>query len=282
MKLPYPLHCLVMCLLAAVLLVPVQAATAKKRSYKLGERTLKQGHKGKDVKSLQRYLTRAGVETGADGVFGSATTRAVRAFEKAQRRKVDGVVTRTDVTVLKDVARNGGAVASAVKTGGALPKSLKPKTPAKADAPDAPAAPRPLGPGTKATIGPDGLATAPASAPPVVQAVIAAGNRIARKPYIYGGGHGKWEDEGYDCSGSVSYALWGGGLLKQSMPSGGFMKWGAPGPGKWITVYANPGHMYMVVAGLRFDTSGRARAGTRWQKDPRPTQEYVISHPPGL
>ena len=271
---------LILCFVVLVLLVPVQAATAKKRSYKLGERTLRQGHEGKDVRSLQRYLTRAGVETDADGIFGSGTTRAVRAFEDAQRRKVDGIVSRTDVPVIMDVARNGGAVASATTTGGALPKNRKIKV-----APEpAPAAPAPLalGPGMVATVGPDGLATAPALAPPVVQAVIAAGNKIATMPYIYGGGHGKWEDAGYDCSGSVSYALHGAGLLEQSMPSGGFMKWGDPGPGQWITVYANPGHMYMVVAGLRFDTSGRSRAGTRWQADPRPTQNYTISHPPGL
>ena len=266
---------LTMCLVAVVLLVPVQAASAKKRSFSLGERTLKQGDKGKDVRSLQRFLGRAGVETGVDGVFGSGTRRAVRAFEEAQRRTVDGVVTRDDVAVLKDVARNGGAVASAATTGGALPKNQKPAAPPE---------PKPLalGPGMVATVGEDGLATAPALAPPVVQAVIAAGNKIATTPYIYGGGHGKWEDAGYDCSGSVSYALHGAGLLEQSMASGGFMNWGDPGPGQWITVYANPGHMYMVVAGLRFDTSGRARAGTRWQKDPRPTQRYTISHPPGL
>ena len=283
MKLPYPLRCLVMCLAAIVLLVPVQAASAKKRSYKLGDRTLKQGHEGKDVRSLQRYLTRAGAATGTDGVFGSGTTRAVRAFERAQRRTVDGVVTRSDVAVIKDVARNGGAVASAVTTGGALPKNQKPKVATDAtDAPEAPPAPKPLGPGQVATVGPDGLATAPASAPPVVQAVIAAGNKIATKPYIYGGGHGRWEDAGYDCSGSVSYALHGAGLLEQSMPSGGFMKWGEPGPGQWITIYSNPGHMYMVVAGLRFDTSGRKSAGTRWQTDPRPKQSYSVRHPPGL
>ena len=267
------LYRLTLCLVAVVLLVPVQPASAKKRSFSLGERTLKQGHKGRDVKSLQRYLDRTGVDVDVDGVFGRGTKRAVRSFEESQRRKVDGVVSRTDVAVLKDVARNGGAVVSAAATGGALPKSQKPAS-----------APKPLalGPGMVATVGADGLATAPALAPPIVQQVIAAGNLIALKPYIYGGGHGRWEDAGYDCSGSVSYALHGAGLLEQSMPSGGFMNWGDPGPGQWITTYANGGHMYMVVAGLRFDTSGRARAGTRWQKDPRPTQSYSVRHPPGL
>ncbi len=268
-----------MCLLAVVLLVPGQAP-AKKKSFAFGERTLKEGRKGADVKTLQRYLARVGISLGTDGVYGPTTTAAVRTFEAAQRRKVDGKVTRTDARIIKDVAVNGGAVASASVTGGALPKNQKIVVPKRAaPAADAPLA---LGPGETATVGSDGLAVAPASAPPQVQAVIAAGNKIATMPYIYGGGHGKWEDAGYDCSGSVSYALHGAGLLDASMPSGGFMKWGAPGPGQWITVYANPGHMYMTVAGLRFDTSGRARAGTRWQKDPRPTQNYVISHPPGL
>ncbi|HVF79106.1 MAG TPA: peptidoglycan-binding domain-containing protein [Solirubrobacteraceae bacterium] len=270
---------LILCFVAVVLLVPVQAASAKKRSYSLGDRTLKQGHTGKDVRSLQRFLTRAGVETAADGVFGSGTTRAVKAFEDAQRRKVDGVVSRPDVAVIMDVARNGGAVASAVKTGGALPKNLKIKV-----APPAPEAPPPLvlGPGMQATVGPDGYAVAPALAPPIVQQVIAAGNLIAHKPYIYGGGHGKWEDAGYDCSGSVSYALHGAGLLETAMPSGGFMNWGDAGPGQWITIYAHGGHMYMVVAGLRFDTSGRTRAGTRWQADMRSTSGYTVRHPKGL
>ena len=269
------LYRLTLCLVAVVALVPVQAHA--KRSYKLGDRTLKQGHTGKDVKSLQRYLSRAGVQTTADGVFGSSTKRSVRLFEEVQRRAVDGVVTRADVLVIKDVAVNGGAVASAAATGGALPKNQKIRAPAPAEPP-----PLALGPGDIATVDANGFAVAPASAPPVVQAVIAAGNRIAHKPYIYGGGHGRWEDAGYDCSGSVSYALHGGGLLEQSMPSGGFMTWGDPGPGQWITIYAHGGHMYMVVAGLRFDTSGRSRAGTRWQADMRSTSGYTVRHPPGL
>ena len=266
---------LTMCLVVVCLLVPVQATA--KRSYKLGDRTLKQGHKGKDVRSLQRYLTRSGIDTHADGVFGSGTKRSVRLFERAQRRSVDGVVSKRDVAVLKDVARNGGAVASAATTGGALPKNQKMRVPRPETAP-----PLALGPGMTATVDANGFATAPALAPPVVQAVIAAGNKIAHKPYIYGGGHGRWEDAGYDCSGSVSYALHGAGLLDQSMPSGGFTDWGDSGPGQWITIYANGGHMYMVVAGLRFDTSGRTRAGTRWQADMRSTSGYSVRHPPGL
>ena len=267
-----PLFRIAICLLAVVLLVPGQAS-AKKKNWSFGERTLKEGRAGKDVKTLQKYLARVGIPVGTDGVFGAGTKAAVITFEAAQRRKVDGKVTRTDARVIKDVAVNGGAVASASVTGGALPKNQKMVV-------AQPAAPAPLalGPGMTATVGADGLATAPALAPPPVQAVIAAGNKIAKMPYIYGGGHGKWEDAGYDCSGSVSYALHGGGLLDEAMPSGSFMNWGEAGLGQWITIYANGGHIYMVVAGLRFDTSGRAGAGTRWQTAMRPSSGYQIRH----
>ena len=264
-----------MCLLAVVLLVPGQAA-AKKKNWSFGERTLKEGHKGKDVKTLQKYLARIGIQVGTDGAFGPGTKAAVLTFEEAQRRKADGKVTRTDAKVIKDVAVNGGAVASASVTGGALPKNQKMVL-------AEPAAPRPLvlGPGMTATVGADGLAVAPALAPPAIQAVIDAGNKIAKMPYIYGGGHGKWEDAGYDCSGSVSYALHFGGLLEDSMPSGGFMSWGENGAGQWITIYANGGHVYMTVAGLRFDTSGRTKSGSRWQADMRSAPGYTVVHPVG-
>ncbi len=264
--------------MAVMLLVPATGAGAKK-NWNLGDRTLREGAKGHDVEVLQDFLTRSGiVRAKADGVFGPSTTKAVRAFESYQQRRVDGIVTRLDVLVLRDVVTNGGAVAKAAKTGGAMPKNAaKPK-------PLAPEQPPPLalGPGMTATVGSDGLAVAPAQAPPIVQQVIAAGNKIAKMPYLYGGGHGKWEDSGYDCSGSVSYALHGAGLLETSMPSGGFTTWGAAGPGQWITIYAHGGHMYMVVAGLRFDTSGRSSAGTRWQAGARPTSGYAVRHPAGL
>ena len=109
-----------------------------------------------------------------------------------------------------------------------------------------------------------------------------AGNRIARLPYRYGGGHGRWEDSGYDCSGSVSYALHGAGLLRESAPATGFYRYGQPGPGRWITLYANGSHMYMVVAGLRFDTSGRSQTGSRWQVSQRSPGGFVVRHPTGL
>lgn len=116
----------------------------------------------------------------------------------------------------------------------------------------------------------------------VVARVIRAANRIARTPYRYGGGHGSFTDSAYDCSGSVSYALHGGGLLRSPLDSGSFMSYGRPGPGKHITIYANVGHMYMVVNGRRFDTSARSITGSRWTNEPRDTSSYVARHPPGL
>ena len=128
----------------------------------------------------------------------------------------------------------------------------------------------------------DGTAQAPASAPEAVKRVIAAGNQIAKLPYRYGGGHALLNDTGYDCSGSVSFALRGGGLFEGAAPSSGFYRYGESGPGRWITVYANGGHMYMVVAGLRFDTSGARQTGSRWQVEPRPATGYIVRHPQGL
>ena len=116
----------------------------------------------------------------------------------------------------------------------------------------------------------------------VVRRVIAAGNRIATKPYKYGGGHGTYNDSGYDCSGSVSYALHGAGLLRTPMASGGFMDYGRPGRGRHITIYANSGHAFMVVNGRRFDTSALRVTGSRWTSQPRSTGGYVARHPPGL
>jgi len=127
-----------------------------------------------------------------------------------------------------------------------------------------------------------GQAQAPPGAPPAVALVMAAGNAIAGLPYLYGGGHAGFKDTAYDCSGSVSYALASAGLVTSPMASGGFMSWGEPGPGKWITTYANAGHMFMVVAGWRFDTTALRGGGTRWTRDMRPTGGFVARHPPGL
>jgi len=129
---------------------------------------------------------------------------------------------------------------------------------------------------------PGGTAQPPAGAPAAVGLVMAAGNAIAGTPYLYGGGHGGFKDTAYDCSGSVSYALAAAGLVSSPMASGGFTSWGQPGKGKWITTYANAGHMFMVVGGWRFDTTALRGGGTRWTRSMRPTGGFVARHPPGL
>lgn len=128
----------------------------------------------------------------------------------------------------------------------------------------------------------DGLAIAPLGAPPVVQAVIAAGNQIARLPYRYGGGHATWIDTAYDCSASISFAFAAAGMLSSPLVSGQLAQWGEPGPGRWITIYAHGGHAFMEVAGLRFDTSGLRQTGSRWQTASRSTAGFAVRHPPGL
>jgi len=141
--------------------------------------------------------------------------------------------------------------------------------------------PAPLNPGQEAQVISESEASAPASAPQAVQEVIAAGNAIATTPYIWGGGHGSFESEGYDCSGAVSYALHGGGLIESPLDSTGLETWGEPGPGQWITVYANSGHAWMVVAGIAFDTVGGP--GPRWH-DPwvDSPEGFIARHPAGL
>jgi cell wall-associated NlpC family hydrolase len=209
--------------------------------------------RGRDVRVLQDYLTRAGFKTAVDGQFGRGTARRVRAWETQEERKVDGRVSRPDAKALRVTVESSSArkPLAAPTTG-------------------------------KAVVGPDGLAVAPTDAPPLVQAIIQAGNRIAKKPYKYGGGHGKWEDTGYDCSGSMSYAFHGAGMLDEALDSTGFESWGEAGEGTWVTIYAKGSHAFMVVAGLRFDTSGRANQGTRWQADMRSAAGYVVRHPAGL
>jgi cell wall-associated NlpC family hydrolase len=127
-------------------------------------------------------------------------------------------------------------------------------------------------------------AIAPANAPAMVKRVIAAANHIRTTPYIWGGGHGRWQDSGYDCSGAVSYALHGGKLLTSPLTSGSFETFGEAGPGRWITIYANASHAYMVVAGLRFDTAGDLNeSGPRWHPTvaAAATGSYVARHPIG-
>ncbi len=129
-----------------------------------------------------------------------------------------------------------------------------------------------------------GRAIAPPGAPPAVQRVIAAANRINDRPYVWGGGHLSFLSKGYDCSGAVSYALHGAGLLGTTMVSGQLAYWGEAGAGRWITVYANAEHVFMVVAGLRFDTRGDVAgvSGPRWKMARADPRHFVARHPPGL
>jgi septal ring factor EnvC (AmiA/AmiB activator) len=145
----------------------------------------------------------------------------------------------------------------------------------------APAAPAPVS-GQTAVLGADGLAAAPAGAPQAVKDVIAAANAIVGTPYLWGGGHGSFESSGYDCSGAVSYALNGGGLLTSPLDSTGLTTWGEPGEGNWITVYGNSGHAYAVIAGLRWDTSDTGGTGPKWHSDLRDNTGFISRHPSGL
>jgi hypothetical protein len=166
------------------------------------------------------------------------------------------------------------AVPASAQTGGTPPPGGTATTPTT---------PPPTGPAGRAKLRKDGTAVAPANAPPQVQAAIAAGNRIRTMPYRWGGGHRSFADTGYDCSGAVSYVLNGAGMLASPLPSGPLMGWGLPGKGYWISVYSNPSHVYMVVAGLRFDTSAvgeklRQGSGPRWRKTKRKPAGYVVRH----
>jgi hypothetical protein len=128
-----------------------------------------------------------------------------------------------------------------------------------------------------------GVALAPPDAPEPVQGAINAANTIVGRPYVWGGGHASFYSNSYDCSGAVSFALFGGGLIPQPLTSGDLMRWGAPGRGKWITVYANAGHTFVEIAGLRFDTVGAENGtGPRWHLATVSTAGFVARHPPGL
>jgi cell wall-associated NlpC family hydrolase len=231
----------------ALTLIPVSGASAAPYA----SRTLSKGASGSDVETLQRYLDESGYDTTADGEFGPATARSVRSFESAEQRRVDGKATRSEQQLVQSRAEEAEPEPASEPTGDAY-------------------------------VDDSGLAVAPASAPAEVQAIIAAGNKIATKPYRYGGGHGRWRDSGYDCSGSISYALHGAGLLDTALDSTGFMRWGDRGEGQWVTIYANAGHAYMTVAGLRFDTSSSKRSGSRWSETTRSARGYRVRHPEGL
>jgi len=265
------------------------------------EAALKRGSRGPAVAKVQRWL---GLHS--DGIFGAATRRAVRRFQRRHRLTADGVVGPATWRALRRSRASHRPASGRGLSRRALVRTMQRSVGVTADGAFGPATARAVrrfqrrhglavdgvvGPATWAALGHPGIDTVlkrrgagrrRAYGPAIIRRIIAAANRIAHKPYKYGGGHGQWNDTGYDCSGSVSYALRGGGLLSSALTSGDFMSYGAPGPGRWVTIYANPGHVYMVVRGRRFDTTGRAETGSRWQWRSRDPSGYTVRHPAGL
>jgi cell wall-associated NlpC family hydrolase len=270
------------------------SSAALAASQHLGQRTLREGMTGHDVRVLQGYLTRAGFPTPIVGTFGPQTEANVIGFERRYHLKPNGIVNARFVKTIRAVVAASSTTGTTSTTTGttsttATTGATTPGSTANITAGDTGQTggvgfgPGPNdGPVSNATLGADGLAVAPADAPAVIREVIAAGNKIAFKPYIYGGGHGSWTDAGYDCSGSVSFALHGGSLLSQTEDSTEFESYGSQGAGRWITIWANSGHVYMYVAGLRFDTSAQSSTGgSRWTTETRSTSGYDERHPTG-
>ncbi len=282
-------------------------ATLAPASAQAAAKPLKKGSKGPRVRQAQRWL---GIT--ADGIFGPGTKRAVKAFQRYHGLSVDGVVGPATWAALRRAAHGRRTSSRRTSSGGASNRGrvrlLQRRLGITVDGVFGPATQRAVkafqrrrgltpdgivGPATWAALGHASITVVlkrsrangpsrPGGLPLKVRQIIAAGDRIAGKPYKYGGGHGRWNDTGYDCSGSVSYALHGAGYLSSAFTSGGFMSWGSPGKGRWVTSYAAPGHVYMIVNGRRFDTTGRSESGTRWQASDRSSAGYVVRHPPGL
>ena len=289
-----------------VLLVAAPTTTASAKP-------LEQGDRGTRVVKLQRELH----VRPADGVFGAATLRAVMRFQRRHDLKADGIVGAGTWRMIRRArgARSARTVARRSTSGaritgrGPSVRLLQRRLGLAVDGVFGPGTARAVkrfqrrrgltadgivGPGTWSALGVRGRhpvlkrtalrpgARRPSRGASVVARAIAAGNRIARLPYRWGGGHGSFRDSGYDCSGSISYVLHAIGRLGAPRDSSGLMSYGAPGRGRYITIYANPGHAFMVIGGRRFDTTGRYTTGSRWQRSMRSTAGYVARHPPGL
>ena len=241
----------------------VMATAPAAAGAKFGDNVLREGDRGREVRVLQRWLTLTGFRTQVDGHFGRRTRLTVRRYERAHDHRVDGWVSRAQAKGLRKRAYAARLANAAAAAGAAAQPGVTPTE--------------------TAVMAPDGLtALVPASAPPEVRGAIISANRIVGKPYRYGGGHAKVEDDGYDCSGTVSYALMGAGLLRGPLDSTGLKSFGRSGAGSWITVYANAGHTYAVIAGLRLDTSGTGGKGPRWHTSSRSSKGFVARHPPRL
>jgi murein L,D-transpeptidase YcbB/YkuD len=298
---------LIAVLLAALALPFAGAPAAQARTHPVASASaavLKKGDRGPRVRKLQRRL---GIP--ADGIFGKRTRRAVRRYQRRHGLVADGVAGPQTLRSLRIGSRSSKRSSRRTRARGGGVRSLQRKLGVPADGafgPQTEAAVKRfqrrrgltadgiVGPQTRAALGlapgrvlkrrrgGGGGRSGGGRKRAVIDAVVRAGSRIATMPYRYGGGHGSWADSGYDCSGSVSYALHGGGLLRSALDSTGFMSYGRPGRGRHITVYANPGHAYMVVDGRRFDTSARSQTGSRWTTEHRSPAGYVARHPAGL
>ncbi len=278
---------------ASVAATPALAATVNR----FGSRDLSLGMSGHDVMWLQRDLTDVGFPTRVTAYFSAQTQHEVKALQGKYRLGADGVVgpkTFTEIYTLLRAADNkadAGAAAATSSTAGATNSTASAASTSQTipadDSGGTGFVPAPdNSPVEAATLNSEGLAVAPEDAPTVIKEVIAAANAIAFKPYIYGGGHASFNASGYDCSGSVSYALHGGNLLASPLDSTQFESYGDPGPGRWITIYADDGHAYMDVAGLWFDTAAQSAANgnDRWSATRISTPQdgnWVEIHPAG-
>jgi Putative peptidoglycan binding domain len=267
---------------------------------------LQRGDEGGSVRGVQHRL---GI--GGDGMFGPHTEHAVRMFQKRNGLDVDGVVGPATLAKLRGGTGGGSGHASGGGGGargrGPSVARLQRRLGLADDGVFGPRTARAVkrfqarhGLARDGIVGPDTWAAAGVSGPtPLLKrahlggasagassgklaAIVAGADRIATAPYVYGGGHGSFAAGGYDCSGSVSYALHNAGLLSSPLSSSGFESYGKPGPGEHVTIYANAGHVYMVVDGRRFDTSARWQSGSRWTSTSRSTSGYVARHPAGL
>jgi peptidoglycan hydrolase-like protein with peptidoglycan-binding domain len=233
------------------------SASASQSGKHLGDRVLWPGMSGHDVRVLQQYLTFAGYSTTITGDFDMPTRAHVVAFERAHHLTATGIVTvKVEKTLRKSIAVYLSRPSGSVR------------------------------------INPDGTGTPPAGAPSAVVTMVNAANRIIHTSYCYAGGHGSWNSSCYDCSGAVGYVLHAAGMLSSPEPSGSMESWGSAGPGRWVSVYADAGHAFIVIAGRAFDTANFGGpnipdgSGPRWRSNPTGNLQdggsYVVRHPAGL